>query len=332
MVFVNEIAEVVHGVVDYYSGAPNKNIGDAFLLVWKFEDEAVITDPYTGEPIVDKENPKVSSLAELAVFSFLKIPAALAKAPKLKKYRTNQGLLERLKTPEYRVKIGFGMHSGWAIEGAIGSKYKIDASYLSPNVNIASRLEAATKQYGVSLLISENVKDLVREPLKGMIRTVDRVKVKGGNDESFMQIGTIDIHIPEFFYSTREMAEERTGIEKKREKLRLKKERKQILDNLINNEMDIKMLLASDDEITQMRVNFFNEFYREWNTAVNNYLRGEWTKARDGMLKTRFMIKTNDLKQPETALEDGPSRALLQFMEEHGFESPHDWEHLRVLG
>lgn len=54
--------------------------------------------------------------------------------------------------------MGFGLHFGWAIEGAIGSDYKIDASYLSPNVNIASRLEAATKQYGVSLLLSEDIK------------------------------------------------------------------------------------------------------------------------------------------------------------------------------
>ncbi len=50
--------------------------------------------------------------------------------------------------------MGFGLHVGWAIEGAIGSEYKIDASYLSPNVNMASRLEAATKQFGVNFLIS----------------------------------------------------------------------------------------------------------------------------------------------------------------------------------
>jgi hypothetical protein len=37
--------------------------------------------------------------------------------------------------PNYSVKIGSGLHVGWAIEGAIGSFYKIDASYLSPNVN-----------------------------------------------------------------------------------------------------------------------------------------------------------------------------------------------------
>jgi len=44
--------------------------------------------------------------------------------------------------------LGFGLHAGWAIESAIGSSYKIDASYLSPNVKIAERLEGATKIYG----------------------------------------------------------------------------------------------------------------------------------------------------------------------------------------
>jgi class 3 adenylate cyclase len=38
MVFVNEIAEIVHGTVDQFSGSANKNIGDAFLLVWKFNE------------------------------------------------------------------------------------------------------------------------------------------------------------------------------------------------------------------------------------------------------------------------------------------------------
>ena len=32
--------------------------------------------------------------------------------------------------PEYKVKMGFGLHIGWAIEGAIGSFYKIDSSVL----------------------------------------------------------------------------------------------------------------------------------------------------------------------------------------------------------
>jgi len=58
------------------------------------------------------------------------------------KYRQHPKLMKRL--PNYQVKMGFGLHIGWGIEGAIGSEFKIDASYLSPNVNLASRLEAAT--------------------------------------------------------------------------------------------------------------------------------------------------------------------------------------------
>lgn len=36
MIFVNNIADVVHSMVDRFGGAANKNIGDAFLLVWVF--------------------------------------------------------------------------------------------------------------------------------------------------------------------------------------------------------------------------------------------------------------------------------------------------------
>lgn len=79
----------------------------------------------------------------MAAISFIKIVSGIKKSRNLVKYKDNKKLNERM--PNYSVKMGFGMHVGWAIEGAIGSFYKIDASYLSPNVNMASRLEAATK-------------------------------------------------------------------------------------------------------------------------------------------------------------------------------------------
>lgn len=61
----------------------------------------------------------------------------------MNKYKHDERLTNRI--PNFRVNMGFGLNLGWAIEGAIGSAYKIDASYLSPNVNMASRLAAATK-------------------------------------------------------------------------------------------------------------------------------------------------------------------------------------------
>lgn len=39
MLFVNEIGDIVHSTVSRYSGAANKNVGDAFLLVWKMDKQ-----------------------------------------------------------------------------------------------------------------------------------------------------------------------------------------------------------------------------------------------------------------------------------------------------
>ena len=59
-----------------------------------------------------------------------------------------------------RISLRMG-NVGWAIEGAIGSHFKVDASYLSPNVNMAARLEAATKLFNTDILISGNLRDIL---------------------------------------------------------------------------------------------------------------------------------------------------------------------------
>jgi class 3 adenylate cyclase len=86
--------------------------------------------------------------------------------------------------------MGFGLHVGWAIEGPIGSEYKIDASYLSPHVHMASRLEAATKGYGASMLITGAVYDLMTSN-KSHLRQVDRVIPDG--ESEIMNLYTVDL-------------------------------------------------------------------------------------------------------------------------------------------
>jgi class 3 adenylate cyclase len=81
--------------------------------------------------------------------------------------------------PGFTVRLGFGLHYGWAVEGAIGSPLKIDASYLSPHVNMASRLEAATKQYGTAILLSDSLFCLLSPLTQSLCRLIDRVTVKG---------------------------------------------------------------------------------------------------------------------------------------------------------
>ena len=60
MLFVNEIGEIVHGLVDQFQGAANKNIGDAFLLVWKFLEEDMIRNPEADEIMLNLENERVN--------------------------------------------------------------------------------------------------------------------------------------------------------------------------------------------------------------------------------------------------------------------------------
>merc|ERR1712196_407338 len=112
-------------------------------------------------------------MGDMSLISFVKIVAEINKSPTLADYREHPGFLQRM--PNYRVRMGFGLHTGWAIEGAIGSEFKIDASYLSPNVNMASRLEAATKQYGVTILMSEALVLRCSEPMSEKFRCVDHI-------------------------------------------------------------------------------------------------------------------------------------------------------------
>jgi len=52
MVFVNTIGEIVHSTVDRYAGSANKNIGDAFLLVWKFPTHDEISAMKLGDHLL----------------------------------------------------------------------------------------------------------------------------------------------------------------------------------------------------------------------------------------------------------------------------------------
>ena len=93
----------------------------------------------------------------------------LKKARKLIKYNTHVGLRERL-GDNYEVRLGLGLHIGYSIEGAIGSYYKIDASYLSSHPRMAERMEGATKHYGVPNLITEELYNYFTETTKSYCR------------------------------------------------------------------------------------------------------------------------------------------------------------------
>ena len=85
MLFTNEIASIVHGKVDLYGGAANKNIGDAFLLVFKFAEADVIKDGSSVE--INSKSKHVQEVADLSLISFVKIDIKINRAPGMLKYR-----------------------------------------------------------------------------------------------------------------------------------------------------------------------------------------------------------------------------------------------------
>ncbi len=102
------------------------------------------------------------------MYAIIKMIAKVNSYKQVLVYREHRGLNERL--PDFAVRLGFGLHIGWSIEGLIGSERKVDASYLSPGVNMAMQLEGGTKMYGVGWLISEPLFNLMSHAYKALCR------------------------------------------------------------------------------------------------------------------------------------------------------------------
>lgn len=173
MVFTNRIADIVHDMVAQSGGSVNKNIGDAFLSVWKLMEQP------------DESNVKrfvhhltgADDVVDDTLRSFTRMHQQLQENEKIQELCRDERLQKKL--PGYTVRMGYGLHLGWAIEGAVGSEYKVDATYLSPNVNMASRLEGLTKLYGVTILMSNSVVDNLNTSFRTECRPIDHVILKG---------------------------------------------------------------------------------------------------------------------------------------------------------
>lgn len=301
MTFVNQVAEIVHGVVDEYMGAPNKNAGDNFMCIWKT----------TG-----MDEPMTSRTADFSVIAMARIVGAVFQAPMLKQYRVHPGLQCRLPL-EDRVKVTTGLHYGWAIEGAVGSEFKIDASYLSPNVSIAYSVEDATSIYNVAVLISESVVNRCGSGMKKICRLIDKVWMTGSKDP--YQLFTVDLCTQDMeaqdhrwrrpvVWTTRHRYKAKQFLDAEKRRKRAPQEGSY---NFFKN----------DDTIQQMRQKHTVEFRQLFSMGYHNFCEGEWTVAK------AFL----QICQKNLGFTDGPSKALLEFIVYHKSEPPEDWSGIRDL-
>jgi len=268
---------------------------------------------------------KQTKLADMAVMSFIRIVAEVNKSHVLARYREHPGLLQRIQ--KYRVTMGFGLHCGWAIEGAIGSEFKIDASYLSPNVNVASRLEAATEQFGVWILISHFMTNLCTKEMAGMCRMIDHVTVKGSRQP--VRLFTLDLD-----YMRLEVLEKKKGkFTKNRYKIRQLREVYKTAK--WSEDFKVHDAFQSDEDLVLMRERYSKEFFQRFAMAYRNYEAGEWMVARDMFMTCHYSL--NSVREGPATIDsdeppiDGPTLTLMRFMQQSHYFPPNDWQGHREL-
>ena len=89
---------------------------------------------------------------------------------------------ERQKSGYDPIRIGVGINTGNMMIGTIGDSDRMDGSVVSDSVNLASRLESLTKEYGAPLIISQQTYEHLADPSKYALRTLAYVQPKGKSE------------------------------------------------------------------------------------------------------------------------------------------------------
>lgn len=143
--FLGALTEVVfrhHGTIDKY-------MGDAVMAFW-------------GAPLED------------GAHRLHALQAALDFAPALR--RLDESFVQR---GWPKLQIGVGLNSGPMSVGNMGSEFRMAYTVLGDAVNLGSRLEGLTKEYGVGVICSEATRAGAPD---WAFRELDLVKVKGKNE------------------------------------------------------------------------------------------------------------------------------------------------------
>jgi class 3 adenylate cyclase len=329
MLFVNKIAHILHGVMSQYNGAANKNIGDAFLLTWKLKEGSTVED--------------LSALADQALLCFIRTMIELKKRNDFV-CNFSPGAYQRLykRMPGYTVKMGFGLHLGWAVEGALGSFRKIDATYISPHVNMSEFLESSSKTYGIPLLMSEAFWICLSPVPKQDARLCDRVQP--GPHDAPLSLYTYDVDLKLVGqggkFGMGRSSHQRGGsgpgpapgrgghILRNFSRKMVFEERKGGEDVGKERVPEIQVpayyqeIWERDSELKAIRAPFSRSYIAAWHEAMELYLSGDWSSCHEALL---------DLQNSPMAakIEDGPLMWLLDLLERHQLEAPAGWEGYR---
>jgi len=129
--FLNEYLTPMTDVVLDHGGTVDKYMGDAIMAFW-------------NAPLDDEHHARNSAMAALAM---------RAELAKLNARWQDEAGAQRKPFP--KVRFGVGLNTGICCVGNLGSTRRFDYSAIGDDVNVASRLEGATKFLGVDIAANE---------------------------------------------------------------------------------------------------------------------------------------------------------------------------------
>ena len=336
--FVNTIAEIVHSEVVRAGGGLNKNVGDAFLVLWILETENSNVDFFTlpdaseeeihrrmhvghifrrnkqsdSEPVlttieqaellaVNKIDSKNAQIAKLALISMLKIMLELIVNEDIQKINNSPEI--KAKLPDFKVKIGFGLHAGKAIEGGLGSFYKLDMAYIGQAVSLSMLLESLTKEFLVPILFTQSILNLVNSTqIRDICREVRSLKLQPQN--CVHRLYTVDVY-----------PERLLQVQENTRKLFLPvSEVDSAWESVLQNRSLVSFLGLDFGKCRREQRIFDFETNK---IGISAYLQGNWKLAKRAFGNITF-LKDDQL-------------ALLKEMEKLGFVCPEGYQTMKLI-
>ena len=143
---MNEFLTPLSRVICKHHGKVDKYMGDCIMAFW-------------GAPKPQPEHARNAILAGIEMQQTLQ---------QLQPHFRQRGWPE--------IQVGVGINTGKVSVGNMGSEVRVAYTVMGDAVNLASRLEGITKQYGVGVMVGENTKNAVPD---FVYRELDQVRVKG---------------------------------------------------------------------------------------------------------------------------------------------------------
>jgi adenylate cyclase len=143
---MNEFLTPLTEVIYRHRGTVDKYMGDCIMAFW-------------GAPLPDPDHARNGVLTSLQM------------------QKTLKALQPHFASRNWpAIRIGVGLNTGRMTVGNMGSRVRLAYTVMGDAVNLASRLEGLTKEYGADIIVGQDTKDAV----PGVVyRELDRVRVKG---------------------------------------------------------------------------------------------------------------------------------------------------------